>query len=216
MSIRSSSVDRSQQPPFRMVRSGWASELRDGVRVGKGVLRIVCPFITERAVDWLLNQHLKLSEMMDTLQADSFVPTQQNAERGDGSNTSPRLSVRRQAAARLTDRSYRWLSKRPSKRMVGSRTPISPSGANRNSRLIGGPIRAIETRRQLGSQQFRSEVLRCIALGDRIKMTSGVEVAWCASDVMADQVAPDLCALDRRRRRAREPVRNPFGGNDFP
>jgi len=55
---------------------------------------------------------VSLGEMMDALQADSFVPTQQNAERGDGSNTNPRLSVRRQAAARLTDRSCRWLSKR--------------------------------------------------------------------------------------------------------
>ena len=42
-----------------MVHSGWASELRDGVRVGKGILRIVSPFITERAIDWLLNHRPK-------------------------------------------------------------------------------------------------------------------------------------------------------------
>ena len=54
---------------------------------------------------------VSLGEMMDKLKADSFVPTQQNAVREDG-NTNPRLSIRRQAAARLTDQSYRWLSKR--------------------------------------------------------------------------------------------------------
>ena len=54
---------------------------------------------------------VSLGEMMDKLKADSFVPTQQNAARGDG-NTNPRLSIRRQAAARLTNQSYRWLSRR--------------------------------------------------------------------------------------------------------
>ena len=42
-----------------MVHSGWASELRDGARVGKGILRIVSPFITERAIDWLLDHRPK-------------------------------------------------------------------------------------------------------------------------------------------------------------
>ena len=55
---------------------------------------------------------VSLGEMMDTLKADSFVPTQENAELGDGSNTNPRRSIRRQAAARLTDQSYGWLSTR--------------------------------------------------------------------------------------------------------
>ena len=54
---------------------------------------------------------VSLGKMMDTLKADSFVPTQQNAASGDG-NTNPRRSIRRKADARLTDQSYRWLSKR--------------------------------------------------------------------------------------------------------
>ena len=39
-----------------MVDSGWAAELIDGVREGAGELRIVCPFIKERALDRLLEQ----------------------------------------------------------------------------------------------------------------------------------------------------------------
>ena len=42
-----------------MVDSGWARELSDGVRVGRGILRIVCPFIKVRAIDWLLKQRPK-------------------------------------------------------------------------------------------------------------------------------------------------------------
>ena len=39
---------------FRLVDSGWAAELIDGVREGPDELRIVCPFIKERALDRLL------------------------------------------------------------------------------------------------------------------------------------------------------------------
>ena len=55
---------------------------------------------------------VSLGELMEDLKADSFAPTQRNAKLGDGSNTNPRLSIRRQAAARLTDESYRWLGER--------------------------------------------------------------------------------------------------------
>ena len=39
---------------FRLVDSGWAAELIDGVREGPDELRIECPFIKERALDRLL------------------------------------------------------------------------------------------------------------------------------------------------------------------
>ena len=93
-----------------------------------------------------MEHRVSLGEMMDTLQADSFVPTQQNAERGDGSNINPRLSVRRQAAARLTDRSYRWLSKRlQSAFETHGRIKESdfPQAGPRDFQLTGGQIRAI-------------------------------------------------------------------------
>ena len=55
---------------------------------------------------------VSLGELMNTLKANSFAPTQRNAASGDGSNTSPRRSIRRQAAAELTDEAYAWLSQR--------------------------------------------------------------------------------------------------------
>ena len=56
---RSTSDLSSQLPRFRLVDSGWASELLDGVRVSAGRLRIVCPFIKERALNRLLELHPK-------------------------------------------------------------------------------------------------------------------------------------------------------------
>ena len=51
---RSTPDVNSQLPPFRLVDSGWASELLDGVLLRAGRLRIVCPFIKEGALDLLL------------------------------------------------------------------------------------------------------------------------------------------------------------------
>ena len=49
------SFDHGSQPSsFRLVDSGWAAELIDGVREGADELRILCPFIKERALDRLL------------------------------------------------------------------------------------------------------------------------------------------------------------------
>ncbi|MDE0448935.1 MAG: phospholipase D family protein [Spirochaetaceae bacterium] len=47
---------KSQAQPrsFRLVDRGWAAELIDGAREVPGELRIVCPFIKERALDRLL------------------------------------------------------------------------------------------------------------------------------------------------------------------
>ena len=51
---RSTCDVNSQLPPFRLVDSGWASELLDGARLRAGRLRIVSPFIKEGALDLLL------------------------------------------------------------------------------------------------------------------------------------------------------------------
>ena len=51
---RANSDHGSQPSLFRLVDSGWAAELIDGVREGPDELRIVCPFIKERALDRLL------------------------------------------------------------------------------------------------------------------------------------------------------------------
>ena len=51
---RANSDHGSQPSLFRLVETGWAAELIDGVREGPAELRIVCPFIKERALDRLL------------------------------------------------------------------------------------------------------------------------------------------------------------------
>lgn len=54
---------------------------------------------------------VSLNELMDTLSADSFAPTQRNAERGEG-NTDPRRAYRQQAAVELSREGLSWLSER--------------------------------------------------------------------------------------------------------
>ena len=53
------SKSESHGPRFRLVDSGWAFELRDGVRVGPSRLRIICPFIKKGALDRLLERRPK-------------------------------------------------------------------------------------------------------------------------------------------------------------
>lgn len=54
---------------------------------------------------------VSLNEMMDTLHADSFAPSQRNATKGSG-NTDPRLSYRRQPAVELSPQGYAWLTEK--------------------------------------------------------------------------------------------------------
>ena len=54
---------------------------------------------------------VSLNELMDTLGADSFVPTQRNAARGEG-NTNPRRAYLQQAAVELSEEGLLWLGER--------------------------------------------------------------------------------------------------------
>jgi len=54
---------------------------------------------------------ISLNELMETLGADSFAPTQRNAARGEG-NTDPRKAYRQQAAVELSGQGLSWLSHR--------------------------------------------------------------------------------------------------------
>ena len=54
---------------------------------------------------------VSLNELMDTLGADSFAPTQRNALSGKG-NTDPRRAYQQQAAVELSAEGYSWLSER--------------------------------------------------------------------------------------------------------
>lgn len=54
---------------------------------------------------------VSLNELMDTLGANSFAPTQRNAARGDG-NTNPRRAYLQQAAVELSSEGFFWLGER--------------------------------------------------------------------------------------------------------
>ncbi len=54
---------------------------------------------------------IRLSELMDALKSDSFLPTQKNAHKGSG-NTDPRKAYNRQAAVQLTKKAFAWLNQR--------------------------------------------------------------------------------------------------------
>jgi len=54
---------------------------------------------------------VSLNELMDTLGADSFTPTQRNAARGEG-NTNPRRAYLQQAAVELSAEGFSWLGER--------------------------------------------------------------------------------------------------------
>ena len=62
-------------------------------------------------VDGTLENGVSLSELMDTLKADSFASTQLNAARGEG-NTNPRKAYSHQAAVKLSDEGLSWLGER--------------------------------------------------------------------------------------------------------
>ncbi len=54
---------------------------------------------------------ISLNELMDTLGADSFAPTQRNVACGEG-NTNPRRAYLQQAAAKLSAEGFSWLGER--------------------------------------------------------------------------------------------------------
>ena len=54
---------------------------------------------------------ISLKNLMDTLGSDSFASTQRNAAKGEG-NTNPQLSLRQQAAVRLSDQGVQWITER--------------------------------------------------------------------------------------------------------
>ena len=54
---------------------------------------------------------VSLNELMDSLEADSFVSTQRHVARGEG-NTNPRHAYRQQAAVELTSEGFSWLADR--------------------------------------------------------------------------------------------------------
>ncbi len=62
-------------------------------------------------VDGKMENGVSLYEMMDKLDSDSFVTTQEHAASGIG-NTDPHLSVRQQAAARLSRDGFKWINRR--------------------------------------------------------------------------------------------------------
>jgi len=58
-----------------------------------------------------LHNGIRLSQLMNQLQADAFGSTQANAARGEG-NVNPRGAYRQQAAVRLSRDGFEWM-KRP-------------------------------------------------------------------------------------------------------
>jgi hypothetical protein len=54
---------------------------------------------------------VSLNELMGALGANSFSPTQRNAERGEG-NTDPRRAYQQQAAVELSADGFSWLKER--------------------------------------------------------------------------------------------------------
>lgn len=58
-----------------------------------------------------LGDGVSLSELMDELGSDSFVTTQENAERGAG-NVNPRKSLSQAPAVRLSGQASVWLTAR--------------------------------------------------------------------------------------------------------
>lgn len=60
-------------------------------------------------VDGTMLDCVSLNDLMKTLGSDSFVSTQQNALLKSG-NTNPRKAYLQQAAVRLTDRAFHWLT----------------------------------------------------------------------------------------------------------
>ena len=54
---------------------------------------------------------VSLNELMDSLGANSFAPTQRNAARGEG-NTNPRRAYLQQAAVELSGEGLSWLGER--------------------------------------------------------------------------------------------------------
>ncbi len=54
---------------------------------------------------------VSLNELMDSLEANSFAPTQRNAARGDG-NTNPRRAFMQQPAVKLSGEGLSWLGER--------------------------------------------------------------------------------------------------------
>ena len=62
-------------------------------------------------VDGTMENGVSLNELMDTLQADSFASTQQNASRGQG-NTDPRRAYLQQPGVKLSAEGLSWLSER--------------------------------------------------------------------------------------------------------
>lgn len=59
-----------------------------------------------------MSNGVSLNELMDALGSDSFLPTQRNAQRGEG-NTDPRRAYMQQAAVELTNEARGWLADRP-------------------------------------------------------------------------------------------------------
>ena len=58
-----------------------------------------------------LENGISVTDLMESLRSDAFVPTQRNAARGEG-NTNPRLAYRRQPAVELTPQAIAWLNER--------------------------------------------------------------------------------------------------------
>ncbi len=69
------------------------------------------PIRSRTGVTAAMENGVSLNELMDTLAADSFAPTQRNALRGEG-NTDPRKAYRQQAAIELSAEGFSWLGER--------------------------------------------------------------------------------------------------------
>ncbi len=62
-------------------------------------------------IDGPLSNGISLNDLMDSLDSDSFVPTQRNAAKGEG-NKDPRRAYMQQAAVELTPEAIKWLNER--------------------------------------------------------------------------------------------------------
>lgn len=68
---------------------------------------------------------IRLSNLMDELKSDSFLPTQKNARNGGDDNIDPRRAYRQQAHVQLTNEAFAWLNHRLEEAFVkhGKLTP---------------------------------------------------------------------------------------------
>lgn len=92
--------DRDDATPAEIEQREWKERWPHYIRVDNAEF-----------LDGTIANGVSLKELMNTLEADSFASTQENAARGSG-NIDPRFAYRRQPAVRLSPQGCVWLSER--------------------------------------------------------------------------------------------------------